>query len=246
MKADAFRAALRSMPVVAPEVFLEQTGPLLILAPHPDDETLGAGGLMAAAAASGRAPSVLVLTDGAGSHPGSKRYDKERLTALREAESAEAAARLGMPDGALRHLRQPDTALASSGPIFEDLCTTVAGEIDRVGARSVLVTWDKDPHCDHEAAAALARALRLRNPDLALWFYPVWGWHLEADEPVDAPAPDGFRLDIEGWQRRKREAIAAHASQMTDLIDDDPDGFRFTPEKLAPFLDRYEYVFRVP
>ena len=33
---------------------------------------------------------------------------------------------------------------------------------------------------------------------------------------------------------------------MTALIDDDPDGFRFTPEKLAPFLEPVEDFFEVP
>jgi LmbE family N-acetylglucosaminyl deacetylase len=245
MRAASFQDALRRLPVTSPEAFLA-AGPVVILAPHPDDETLGTGGLMAAAAAAGRPPTVLVLTDGAGSHPRSKAYGKERLIALRQDESRAAAGVLGVPDRCLHHLGQPDTALPADGPAFDRLVEDVMAKVEGVGARTVLVTWDKDPHCDHEAAAALARAMRRRDDRLSLWFYPVWGWHLEAEDAVDAPPPDGYRLDIAPYQAAKREAIAAHASQMTDLIADDPEGFRFTPETLGPFLDRYEYVFRVP
>lgn len=35
----------------------------------------------------------------------------------------------------------------------------------------------------------------------------------------------------------------AHRSQMTDLIDDDPTGFRFTEETISPFLDQYEFFY---
>ena len=42
---------------------------------------------------------------------------------------------------------------------------------------------------------------------------------------------------------KKRRAIAAHRSQTTDLIDDDPDGFRFTPSGLARFDLQYEFFF---
>lgn len=243
--ATAVHDAWRRLPVIPVEAFLER-GPFVILAPHPDDETLGLGGLMAAAAAAGRPPTVLVLTDGAGSHPNSRLYGPERLIALRQTESAAAAACLGVPATCLHHLGLPDTALPTSGDAFGALRLKVARRVRQAGARAVLVTWDHDPHCDHEAAATLARALRDDDPHLALWFYPIWGWHLDGDDPIDAPPPDGFRLDVAPYRAAKDAAIAAHASQMTDLIPDDPEGFRFEADELAPFLGRYETVFRVP
>ena len=55
-----------------------------------------------------------------------------------------------------------------------------------------------------------------------------------------------FRIDVAPWHAAKQRAIAAHASQMTDLIDDDPEGFRFTPETIAPFLADVETIFEMP
>ena len=60
------------------------SGTCLVLAPHPDDESLGCGGLIAACVAANRPPLVVVLTDGAGSHPGSVAYPPDRLRAARK------------------------------------------------------------------------------------------------------------------------------------------------------------------
>jgi LmbE family N-acetylglucosaminyl deacetylase len=118
--------------------------------------------------------------------------------------------------------------------------------IREAGVRSVFCTWDQDPHCDHEAAARMARTLRERDPLLRLWFYPIWSWHLDPETDSDRPIPTGRRLDVTRWLAAKHGAVAAHASQMTDLIADDPEGFRFKPETLAPFLGQFEYFIEVP
>ncbi|HEX2943304.1 MAG TPA: PIG-L family deacetylase, partial [Rhodopila sp.] len=68
--ADHHRA-WRSLPLGTLD-HIAGTGTCLILAPHPDDESLGCGGLIATAVAAGRAPLVVILTDGAGSHPNSR------------------------------------------------------------------------------------------------------------------------------------------------------------------------------
>ena len=74
------------------------TGTCLILAPHPDDESLGCGGLIAACAAAGRPPLVVILTDGAGSHPNSREFPPNRLRAVRAQEARDAVAHLNLPD----------------------------------------------------------------------------------------------------------------------------------------------------
>ena len=83
------------------------------------------------------------------------------------------------------------------------------------------------------------------SPGLKLWAYPIWGWHIEASAEIHQPPPMASRIDISLYRDRKLKAVAAHASQMTDLINDDPDGFRFDERSLAPFLGRYEYFIEV-
>jgi LmbE family N-acetylglucosaminyl deacetylase len=58
--------------------------PFIVVAPHPDDESLGCGGLIVDACRQGLPGKVVIVSDGAGSHPNSKAYPPDRLTALRE------------------------------------------------------------------------------------------------------------------------------------------------------------------
>src|SRR5271165_3026576 len=84
-------------------------GGLVVVAPHPDDESLACGGLIAEACAEGRPARVVVVSDGAGSHPASKAYPKMRLRDLREAEARRAIAELGLdPDRDIEFLSLPD------------------------------------------------------------------------------------------------------------------------------------------
>ena len=133
-----------------------------------------------------------------------------------------------------------------SGPQFDAAVEETLNVIRRSEAGALFVTWERDPHCDHEASAELAKAVRRMSPGLKLWAYPIWGWHIEASAEIRQPPPMASRIDILAYRDRKLEAIAAHASQMTDLINDDPEGFRFDESSLAPFLGQYEYFIEVP
>jgi LmbE family N-acetylglucosaminyl deacetylase len=220
--------------------------PIVVLSPHPDDESLGTGGLIALAGRRHQDATVISLTDGSGSHPNSRTFPRERLISTRRSELVEAARILGVAPDRIIELGLPDTAAPKSGPDFERAVTRVLQIVTASGADSLFVTWEHDPHCDHEAAACLAKQIRRLIPGLKLWAYPVWGWHISADQPITAPPPAGLRLLIDDVLPVKRAAIAAHASQMTDLIDDDPSGFRFTKAQLAPFLRPFEYYVEVP
>jgi LmbE family N-acetylglucosaminyl deacetylase len=220
--------------------------PFVVLSPHPDDESLGAGGLIALARRNNQDVAVVLLTDGSKSHPNSQAYPPDRLIATRRSEFAEAGRILGLLPAQLFEFGLPDAAAPTAGSEFERSAERVSSIVTASGAGSLFVTWKHDPHCDHEAAARLAEELRRRHPALKLWAYPVWGWHLPPSQVVPAPAPEGLRLAIDEVFPQKRAAIEAHVSQMTGLIDDDPEGFRFTAESLSPFLRPYEHYIEVP
>jgi LmbE family N-acetylglucosaminyl deacetylase len=195
---------------------------------------------------SGNVTTGIVATDGSGSHPRSKQYPRERLIDLRYSEVHKAGAALGLLPERIKFLGLPDTQAPKSGQRFDAAVEEILSVIRRSGAGSLFVTWENDPHCDHEAAAELAKAVRRMDPAVKLWAYPIWGWHIDADTELNQPPPTAYRLDISQYRDRKLRAIAAHASQMTDLISDDPNGFRFDEASLAPFLGRYEYFIEVP
>jgi LmbE family N-acetylglucosaminyl deacetylase len=232
-------AAMRALPVLPLDAGFDPSC-LLILAPHPDDESLGCGGLIAECCARGAPPWLLFVTDGTGSHPGSRLYPPARLRTLREAEARRAAALLGLDATRIGFLRLPDTAAPQHGAAFDSAVAGIVMVASREHATAILAPWRHDPHGDHLAthhmAAAVAATLGL--PHIA---YPVWGWTLPPDAPLDGPVA-GFRLDIARHLPAKRRAIAAHASQHGRVIPDDPAGFTLPPQFLALF-DRPHEVF---
>ncbi|MBV8097375.1 MAG: PIG-L family deacetylase [Acetobacteraceae bacterium] len=226
----------------APYASLEaitQGGPLLVLAPHPDDESLGCGGLIAEACARGQHVRVVILTDGTGSHPNSRAWPPDRLKALREAEAQEAVAALGLAPEWLTFLGLRDRAAPHEGPEFETVAGEIAAVIRQARIRTVCTTWLHDPHPDHVAAHRLGAAAT-KATGARLLSYPIWGWMLPAD-PSMAPNGAGvFRLDIKDRLPQKRRALAAHRSQTSNLITDDPYGSRLPDELLAYFAQPYE------
>jgi LmbE family N-acetylglucosaminyl deacetylase len=215
-------------------------GTALILAPHPDDESLGCGGLIAACSAAGRPPLVAILTDGAASHPNSRAFPPDRLRVQRAREARAAVAHLGLPPDRLVFLEQPDTAAPSEGPAFAAVVDALASLIEReAGCTSILAPWLYDPHCDHEAAARSAATVA-ECCDIRAVAYPVWGWTLSPDTPVPEPSGFGWRLDIEAFLARKRRAILAHQSQYDGLITDDPSGFQLPAALLSVFDSPFE------
>ncbi len=240
MNAGDFFKAAEALPVVTlPEIL--RGGGLVVVAPHPDDESLGCGGLIAEACARGTPTRLVVVSDGAGSHPGSRRYPPSRLRALREEETRAAAAELGLPAAAIQFIGLPDRFVPSAGPQAEGACAAIAALAREVEAGAICVTWRHDPHCDHLAAADIVEAARDSFGDARVLAYPIWGWTLPVDRDV-GPAPRGYRLDVSRHLQAKLAAVAAHRSQTTDLVDDSPNAFRLTPEMIANFAKPHEIL----
>jgi LmbE family N-acetylglucosaminyl deacetylase len=238
MHADAFLAAAERLPVGDLDALTAGKG-LVVVAPHPDDESLGCGGTMAEARARGRDVRVVIVSDGCGSHTHSALYPPAKLRDLRETETVYAVGILGVPAEAVTFLRLPDAGVPSTGPVAEAAAARIAAIARDADAGAVCVTWGHDPHCDHQAAAAIVRLARADLGPIRTFAYPVWGWTLPQGTEV-GPGPSGLRLDIGAHRAAKAAAIGAHRSQTTDLISDDPTGFRLEAAMIARFTGPYE------
>jgi LmbE family N-acetylglucosaminyl deacetylase/SAM-dependent methyltransferase len=227
-----------------PPLALDGVDRVVVVAAHPDDETLGAGLLIAECGRRGIPLTVVVVTDGAASHPASPTTTPGELRGLRVAETTAAvhllapAARvrfLDFPDGGVREQRERITA---------SLDTIVSAE---PGRALVVAPWRGDGHRDHrvvgEVSAAVAAARRAR-----LLEYPIWLWHWGTPESPDVPWGSLVALRTgSDAAARKREAIAAHASQTTALSDLDGDAPVLLPDFLRHFESDLEvYVDEVP
>lgn len=190
----------------------------LVLAPHADDETIGAGALIRETAAEGRLAGVVFVTDGCGSHGADGPAD---LASIRRREARAALRRLAPGAPAPLFLDWPDAhppsrrdlAWRRASRLLQALCRRY--DVDAIAATSPL-----DPHCDHQAVAMLAREVaRLSMRRVDVFDYVVWADRRPAGPALrTAPAPQGLR----------GQALAAHRSQMTPLYGE---GFR-VPDRL--------------
>lgn len=217
-------------------------GGLLVIAPHPDDETLGCGALIAAASAAGLPVRVAVLTDGAASHPRSAAYPGPRLAALREQETRDALVALGAAGASLRFLRHSDGRLKDTDP--DAVAAALEADLHTSNA-ALFVTWDGDPHPDHKAAFAIARLLQART-GLPLHAYPIWSRTLPGGALLTATGERMARFNARPYLAAKRRAMAAHRSQVFNLVHDDPTGFRLTPDLLDLFMPDHEAFIAAP
>ena len=215
--------------------------PFIVIAPHPDDESLACGGVIAGACRQGLRGKVVIVSDGVGSHPNSKAYPPDRLTALREEEAKRAGLELGLKPEDILFLGLPDRFVPVEGEVAGRAIGAIVACVRKISAGSLFVSWRHDPHCDHEASYRIARAVQRRVGEVRLFEYVVWGHTLPPSTEVD-PLRSGFRISIDHEaQEKKRRAIAAHRSQTTNLIDDDPAGFLFSQIDLAHFDLPYEF-----
>lgn len=191
----------------------------LILAPHPDDETLGAGALFAQAERAGCLAGVAYLTDGTGSHR-QQRGPWGGLRNVREREARAAVRRLTACNTAERHppgYMQPpiflgwkDAAPAGPGdPLFDGACRRLASLCRHRKVDAIAVTALHEPHCDHAAAAQLAYAVqKATKRRLTVAEYIVW---------ADAPPGRSYRAIATAPMLPgvRRHALRAHRSQLT-------------------------------
>ena len=202
---------------------------LLVVAAHPDDETLGAGGLLARAAARGLDVTVIVASSGEGSHPGSPTHTPAALAAVREAEARAAVAVLA-PTAALQFLRLPDGDLAAHRA---ELTRALERRVGSGGAGTWLAApFRGDGHPDHAAAGEVAADVADRTGS-GLLEYPVWAWHwaTPGDGTLDPAA--ALALPLTGREREtKQQALGEYRSQvvpLSDAVGDEavvPPGFR--------------------
>lgn len=197
---------------------------ILVVTPHPDDETFTSGGTLAMLADNGNEIHVLIYTsDNAGSRDPSMTH--ERLAAIRKAEEEDACRILGIPARNITWLGYDDGMLEYVDR--RDLTRQVAREIRRVKPDALFSVDSGAPYeqyhkSDHRSAAFItvdairAARWRLYFPDLeeqgiAAWNVPLVFFYYSANP--------NYTVDITDVAERKARAAAAHTSQFGDQVD---------------------------
>jgi LmbE family N-acetylglucosaminyl deacetylase len=203
----------------------------VIFAPHPDDETLGCGGVASKKIAAGVELHFVFITDGAASHSG--RVAPELLRRQRTCEAVEAVRRLGGTIDQVTFLNVPDGKAADH---VERIVESVALLLLSWRPQSIFVVHAADPSPDHLAVnASVLRAARACGRPMTVYEYPVWYWYhwpwvrLAGDLPgmwqrslrqsiamlagLRGLSMLNSRADIADALEVKRDALAAHRSQ---------------------------------
>ncbi|HEV7484245.1 MAG TPA: PIG-L deacetylase family protein [Thermoanaerobaculia bacterium] len=186
----------------------------LVIAPHPDDESIAAGGLLQRAIAAGGEVRVIVVTDG-DNNPWPMRYLKKKVWindadraewgALRREESRRALATLGVPPTASTFLGYPDrllTTMARRGDLR--VRAAIAAVIEAFAPSLLVIPSAFDLHPDHRAIGWFAHDVA-KSTTIATYV-------IHGHPPHDRLA---FRIELNAEEAmRKLEAIECHQSQL--------------------------------
>jgi LmbE family N-acetylglucosaminyl deacetylase len=217
---------------------LQDFGTTVVIAPHPDDESLGCGGTICLLRKMEVPVYVIFVSDGTLSHPNSKKFPAEKLRELRETEALNALETLNVPAANASFMRLKDRSVpAKNDADFDATVHQLLQKLKQLQPKTVLVTWEKDPHPDHRASWQLVtQAIRQLEVKPRILQYLIWIWELgNRTDIADKKSIKWFWIAIKDVAATKKNAIAAHVSQVTRLIDDDPKGFILSPEILAHF-----------
>lgn len=185
---------------------------LVVVSAHPDDETLGVGGLIRQTASAGLPVRIVVATDGEASHPESPTHSPAVLGRIRRDEVS-AAIDLLAPGAEIDFLGLADGRLAEN---VSTLAHAVSDSIRSLAGPVLVVSpWTGDGHRDHRVAAE-ATAAAARETGAEHLMYPLWLWHWGT--PRDAPWASLSVIALDDETRAvKRRAMSAHRSQCQPL-----------------------------
>lgn len=224
-----------------PELSIDGNELAIVVAPHPDDETLALGGAIASMTAKGMAVIVVTASDGESSHPFSRTLTPDELRDLRRAESRSALRKLadGHPGNVMNvqlHLR--DGRLAA---VQEDLTDQLLKYLTPQDL--CFATWEFDGHPDHEAVGRAAR-IASEESGARLLQYPVWTWHWATPGERSIPWERARRIALSDQdQQRKQSAIECYKTQIFPIGDALGDEAIVAPPDLLHFQRPFEVVF---
>ena len=174
----------------------DQTG-LLVLAPHQDDELIGAGGTLILASRAGVPIHIVFITDGIERNP---KFTKDHAQAgrIRDEEAAEVCKRLGAK---CHHLGigniEPQPAITH--------LDTLSRLIDEIKPSAILAPWLLDSPAKHRMVHHLLWLVNFRKPLPAT---EIWGFQVH-----NTLIPNGI-VDITPVAEEKRALLGCYRSQI--------------------------------
>jgi LmbE family N-acetylglucosaminyl deacetylase len=215
---------------------------VLIVAPHPDDESFGCGGTLALMAKRGVNTHVAFVTEGGGSHLSHPVLSRDDMCTRRRIESKAALVALGVNLERVTYFNAIDGTLAHlSKSVSLELVDAIAALLSRLKPAAVFLPCRSDGSSEHDAAFVLVHhAIRKAVLKPRILEYPIWSWWNPSRliRPV-LTYKAVWRVGLGDAIGLKAAAIAAYASQThpipPETLPSLPDGFA------QMFLQREEF-----
>lgn len=138
----------------------------LIVAPHPDDEAFGCGGLIRTLIEEGKKVSVVILTQGEKSL---QDYDKNEVIEARKKMTLDTASVLGVRDIFWAGMEDGNIRNSNPGQLYDI--------INKVNPHAVFIPHYQEGWSDHEAAEKIVLDfIRKRKQNIKCYHYCVWLW----------------------------------------------------------------------
>lgn len=200
-------------------------GSIMVIAPHPDDEIIGAGGVILQALARHETVHLVYLTEGEAACPVKP---AEQVKCQRRALTQHVSEQLGLPSSHQHFLGLSDGAVPHRGQAgYAPAQQALQQLIDTLKPRHVLATHELDywPY-DHVACAQLAEdAVATAAHRANLYLYWVWAWyHLRPWQLLRAWNDGLFAVNTAAFIANKQRLVSTYLDARAD------DGSRWSGE----------------
>ncbi|WP_045876391.1 PIG-L family deacetylase [Pseudofrankia sp. DC12] len=221
----------------------------LVVAPHPDDETVGCAVAIMRKRETGTHVTVVIVSDGAAAEPAP--MPPAELAALRKDEARRAVTRLGLRPADVRFLDVPDTKVAQH---VDEVADQLAQLIKELAPEQLLIPTSCDGHPDHDATnVAALEAVRRADftgqvLEYGVWLWTHWPWtrgygtegytaRRLLRDPLDRIREvRPLLVAAKGYRSRQAYALAAHGSQVGPAVG----GGSLPPSLLAAMRTPFE------
>jgi LmbE family N-acetylglucosaminyl deacetylase len=232
-----FRQLVLRSRVLKTAPFIVNNNSILIIAPHPDDETFGCAGLIAKKLKADAHVSVAFLTYGENSLKNASDIE----VAKNRQKTAETVCSLlgvkgvyycGFSDGEIPR-RDTDN--------YDDAVDKIVQLIEQLNPKEVFCTHNSEGWSDHTAAAELTfDALKCINKTIALYYYWVWVWFSIPLKKINLLDFDHtVHLAILDVMDQKRMSISRYLNNV------DAQGNAYCGKLPTMFLKAFEWPYEV-
>lgn len=201
---------------------------LIIFAPHPDDETLGPGGMLAKRIAEGYAPLIVLVTDGCGlfTHHGiSSNPTPQQVADARLDETIKALEILGCDRSAIVSFGIQNGELEQEQERAQQLIENVLREQQ---PDEIYFTNKHEGHLEHRLTNTLVHAACDKVGYAGPRYQYIVNLHRDID--LDTLADECISVDVSAYQEQKRQAVNCFRYHLDKI----------SPEQDKPFVDSFD------